>query len=295
MKRVIHPLALGATLFVPANHRHLADILNQKRLPHLKSVVIDTEDGLHVSHLKAAIVIITELLAQMKRTPLYVFIRPRDSDVLQKLLHVTHIKKIDGFILPKFGLESMNGYLELLGDRDFYLMTSIEGAELFDIDKMRRLKERLDACKKKVLLVRFGAEDMLRQLGLQRTQELSLYEMLSPSQVMTNLLHVFKISGYEISGSVYPFYHDEAGFIAEVRRDLQEGFISKTVIHPSQIEAFQRVYRVLPEELQRAQKIVDAHEINVFGEEGFMFEVPTQLPWAQKILLRAHYYGISGT
>ncbi|MEA3522569.1 MAG: HpcH/HpaI aldolase/citrate lyase family protein [Campylobacterota bacterium] len=295
MLRVIDPIALGATLFVPATHKNLSDILKRTRLSHLRSLVIDTEDGLHVSELERAIALIQELLQSYEVSNLYLFIRPRNTQILKKLLHVRGIKKIDGFILAKFTCKSMYRYIELLKPYSFYIMPSIEGEELFNPEGMRLIKKELDTIKDQVLLIRFGAEDMLRQLGLKRSSKRALYDMLAPSLSMANLLHIFKTSGYEISAAVYPFYKDKEGFIAEVTRDLQEGFISKTVIHPSQIDGFESAYRVQKDDLKMAQKILSVKEKSIFGEDGVMGEVPTQSPWAQTILSREHYYGSTDT
>ncbi len=226
---------------------------------------------------------------------LYVFIRPKNTKVLEELLHVRDIEKVDGFILPKFTCTTMHEYLKILKPYSFYIMPSIEGKELFNPDGMRTIKNTLDTVKNSVLLIRFGAEDMLRQLGLKRLAKRALYDMVAPSLSMANLLHIFKTSGYEISGSVYPFYQDHEGFMAEVRRDLEEGFISKTVIHPSQIDGFERAYHVSKDDLALAKKILTSQQESIFGEGGVMGEVPTQSPWAEKILLRARYYGTTDT
>ncbi|MEA1919825.1 MAG: HpcH/HpaI aldolase/citrate lyase family protein [Campylobacterota bacterium] len=295
MKREIDAIALGATLFVPANHKNLQDILSRKRFTNLRSLVIDTEDGLHVKELERVLERIKILLDDYQSSELFVFIRPKNTEVLQKLLHVKGIEKCDGFILPKFSLENMSGYLDLLQRHDFYIMPSIEGEELFNPQSLHLIKNYLDQFKEKILLIRFGAEDMFRQLGLRRSQTLSIYEMLAPSLVMANLLTVFKASGYDISAPVYPFYKDELGFIAEVKRDLLEGFISKTVIHPSQIDLSEKLYAVTSSELISAQKILETTQKSLFGENGVMHEVPTQSPWAKKILARYRYYGATDT
>jgi len=295
MQRVIEPIALGGTLFVPANHKILCDILGQKRFCNLRSIVIDTEDGLHVNEVNNAIENITVLLQDYKKNSLYVFIRPRNADFLEKLLHVKNIESIDGFILPKFSLDSMSRYLELLKPYSFYLMPSIEGDELFHPEKMRLLKDEIDTVKEKVLLIRFGAEDMLSQLGLRRSNDLSLYDMKAPSLAISNLLHIFKVSGYTISGPVYPFYKDDKGFTAELTRDLQEGLITKTIIHPSQIDLVEKHYRVEEDDLRIAKKILGTSQKSVFGDKGMMSEVPTQSSWAKSILSRHHYYGPTDT
>ncbi len=292
MRRKIEPVALGGTLFVPANHKNLKEILKREKLTNLRSIVIDTEDGLHISMLEEALHQIKSVLQEYKVADLYVFIRPKSIEILEKILHVKGIEKIDGFVLAKFSLKTMDKYLEILKPFDFYIMPSIEDIELFDIDKLRLIRDTLEEYRDKVLLIRFGAEDMLRQLGLRRDRDISLYEMIAPSKAIANILHVFKISGYEISAPVYPFYSDNAGFIKEVKRDLIEGFISKTIIHPSQIEPLQEIYKVTKDEYNLAKKLLHVSD-GVFSNDGAMAEVSTQSPWAKNILKRVHFYTVS--
>jgi citrate lyase beta subunit len=289
MRRKIEPIELGATLFIPANHKNLKSILKRERLRDLRSIVIDTEDGLHVRDFKEAISQIKDALTEYKQSDLYVFIRPKNIAVLAKLLSMENIDKIDGFILAKFSLENMQEYLELLAPLDFYIMPSIEGKELFDIGKLRLLRDRLEDFREKVLLIRFGAEDMLRQLGIRRSKDIALYDMLAPSQIIANILNVFKIANYQISAPVYPFYSDTDGYVKELKRDLLEGLITKTIIHPSQIEPLEEIYSVSQDEYTLASKIL--HEDNsVFADDGSMTEVNTQSPWAKNILQRVKYY-----
>jgi citrate lyase beta subunit len=291
LRRVITPTALGGTLFVPANHKNLKAILHRERFSDLRSVVVDFEDGLHVRDIQSSLSKFAELLKSYQRERLYLFVRPKDTDILQQLLHVKDISKIDGFVLAKFSLKNMQSYLDILKPHDFYIMPSIEGEELFDINRLRVLKERLQSYKSKILLIRFGGEDMLRQLGLKRTKEISLYDMIAPSHAIANILHVFKTSSYSISAPVFPFFDDLDSYKEELRRDLIEGFISKTIIHPSQIEPLESIYRVSESDFKLAKKILHVNEA-VFANDGAMAEVTTQSAWAEGILERADVYGI---
>jgi len=144
--------------------------------------------------------------------------------------------------------------------------------------------------REKIPLIRFGAEDMLRQLGIRRDCSVSLYDMAAPSQVIAKMLVTFKPYGFDIASPVFGCYQDTEGFKREVLRDMQEGLISKTIIHPNQIDPINQLYRVTRSEFESAKKIIDSQE-SVFALHGMMGEKPTQLPWAQMIMQRAKLYG----
>jgi len=289
----IDPLALGGTLFIPANHKNLPAVLKRDKYPTLRSCVIDTEDGLHVKRPEDVLPQLCELLETHEPNSLYVFLRPRNIEWLETMLTCKALKRIDGFVLPKFSLENADAYFQTLDGFDGAFMPSVEGRELFDATLLRALKEKLSPYKARIPLVRFGAEDMLRQLGMRRERAFSLYELSATSQVIANMLHIFKPDGYEVCAPVYPFYNDAEGFEKELRRDLAEGLLGKTIIHPSQIEAFERVYRVDSKTYESARNIA-SFEGAVFGDGGEMAEKATRQPWAEKILRRVEIFGVGG-
>ena len=294
MREHIHALELGGTLFVPASHKNLEAILSGTKYPDLRSVVIDFEDGLASADRPEAFNNLSTILENLKETNLLRFIRPPDHLILQELLKQNNIEKIDGFILPKFTLESAERYLTIIKDqklkiKNLNIMPSIEGKELFNIQQLQELREVLTPYKKQIICIRFGAQDMLRQLGLR--QEGSIYEMLAPKEIISNLIITFKPFGFDISAPVYPHFSDVEGFKKEVDFELQNGLISKTIIHPSQILPIKALYTVTPKEYAEANTLIN-QESNVINLHGSMGETPTQRPWAFMINRRKDLYGL---
>ncbi len=290
--RTIHPFELGATLFTPVTKDGLEEILSRKKYPHLKSLLIDLEDGLENERYEEGLAILQSLLECKKHNDLLVFVRPRDPDSLQELLQMQYIQRINGFILPKFSLENANTFLGLLENTPFYFMPSLEDKEIFDARSLKEIRALLLPYKKRIVCLRLGCEDMLRQLRLQRIPSQSIFERSVTAHVMATLLATFKPYGFEISGCVYPFYNDTKGFVKDVKRDLAEGLVSKSVIHPSQIELLHECYRVSQEELEDAKKLL-ASSKTLFGEKGKMVEQHTQAPYARTIMLRAELFGVT--
>jgi citrate lyase beta subunit len=289
MQRSIDAVALGGTLFVPAIHRHLEVIARGEKFPALRSAVFDTEDGIADDELEAGLEAIGRMLETIEDSRLIRFIRPRNQETLERLLSLPGIEKIDGFVLPKFGLDNARAYLEKLDEQMF--MPSIEGDELFDVAKLIRLRDLLLPYKARIIAVRFGAEDMMRRLGLRRECGMMLYDMCAPSAVIANMLTTFKPFGFEISAPVYRCYRDTEGFEAEAKRDLAEGLMSKTIIHPDQIEPIERLYRVCEADFREAEALLQSDKA-VFAQEGAMAEVATQRAWALKCYERGRVYGV---
>ena len=288
---MIDYIDLGATLFVPSTHKNLPQILKREKYPNLKSIVIDAEDGINDDELEDAKNIINNILKNYQKTNLLVFIRPREADTLKEFLGYENIDKIDGFILPKFSLDNADAYLELLSKSKHSFMPSIEGSELFDTDALKELREKISNYKERVILVRFGLEDMLRQLSMKRSCEYSIFDYAVCASVLGNFLAVFKSSGFAVSGGVYPCFENKKSFIKDVKRDLKEGLFSKTIIHPSQIDLVHDIYKVSELELQDAKKILDEHRA-VINLDGKMGEVKTMSPYSKEIIKRAEVYGI---
>jgi len=287
----IDVIALGGTLFVPATHKDILEIANCIKYPNLRSVVIDTEDSISQENLPKALQILQNTLKYLIKSNLFVFIRPRDSKTLKELLDYENIDKINGFILPKFSLKNADDYLDILKDSSYFIMPSIEGKELFNQSQLGDLRDKLLSSQEKIIAMRFGLEDMLRQLSMRRACEDSIFDFSSTNVVLGNFISVFKSSGFEISGGVYPCFKDSNGFKKDVKRDLKEGLFSKTIIHPNQINIINELYKVSQLEYDEANEILRSKEA-VFNQNSKMAERTTMNSYSKNIIKRADYYGI---
>lgn len=290
MKKINY-IELGATLFIPAVHKDLYSLVIGEKYPELKSILIDTEDGISEDSLESALESIKNLLNSYEKKKLLVFVRPRNIEVLGKILRFDNIDKIDGFILPKFSLENGEKYFDLLKNSSFFVMPSIEGEELFNQNSLHELKEILLKHKEKIILLRFGLEDMLKQLKMKRSCEDSIFDFSATSYVLGGFISIFKSAGFAISGGVYPCFKDGNGFIKDVKRDIKEGLFSKTIIHPNQIKISNELYKVTKEEFEEALEI-SRNDLTIFNQKGKMAEVITMKPHSKEILLRADMYGV---
>ena len=287
----IHYLQLGATLFIPASHQNLHSIVSGNKYSALKSLVIDFEDGLQEDAFVSAMQSVEAIFEGISATSPLVFLRAKNSKHLKELLKIENIQNVNGFVLAKFSLSNADEYLNILKDREFLIMPSIEGEELFSHEKLHTLKEKIVANKQKVLLVRFGLEDMLSQLGMRRSCTESIFDRAVTASVVGNFIATFKSAGFAVSGGVYPCFQDLEGFKNDVSRDIQEGLISKTIIHPSQIEPINELYKVSEVAFTQAKEIETSTK-NIFNQDGKMAETHTMKNYSQEILLRAKIYGV---
>ena len=293
MKNISY-IALGATLFVPASHKGLLEIVRGRKYPELKSMVIDFEDGLEDSAYANAMADLEEVLATIHTKSPLIFLRAKEVSEIPKFLQQPSITNVTGFVLAKFSLENAQEYLSFFQGTEYALMPSIEGTELFDHSKLYALKEKILTHKKNILLVRFGLEDMLKSLGMRRSCEDSLFDLSAPSSVIGHFIAVFKSSGFAVSGGVFPCFNDSKGFRKDVLRDLKEGLFSKTVIHPSQVAILHELYKVEQALYEDALEILHSKK-KVFNQNGKMAEQPTMSKHALEVLQRAEVYGLKAS
>ena len=287
----ISAMHLGATLFIPATHKDLKETVTGQKYKTLRSLVIDLEDGISNTSRQQGLQQLKEVLEMKQPEQLFRFIRPANEVMLKELLKKDYISNIDGFVLPKFSLLNSQEYLEHFKSNSFSFMPSIEAEDLFDVQMLKQIRELLIPFKHRIPLIRFGLEDMFRQLKIRRDCNISIYDMATPSCVIGQLLGVFKPFNFEVSAPVYRCFNDEQGFKKEVARDLQEGLLSKTVIHPKQVEWLESVYQVNETDLTDAKELLSTADA-VIDQQGNMAEIPTQSPWAKQIIKRAELFGI---
>lgn len=288
---MIDYVQLGGTLFIPATHENLSLILSGEKYENLKSVVVDTEDSVSQKDLPKALNSLKNTLRNFQKNEISVFIRPRNPLILKEILEYENIEKIDGFLFPKCSLSNLESYFDLVRNTKHSVMPSIEGEELFDVPKLQALREKLLLFQERIVLVRFGLEDMLRQLGMRRGCSESVFDFSVSNTVLGNFLAVFKSAGFAVSGGVYPCFKDEDGFIKDLKRDLKEGLFSKTIIHPKQINPINELYKVSEEEYEESKAIAQSKS-SVFARNAKMLETSTMLPHAEYILRRARVYGV---
>jgi citrate lyase beta subunit len=290
----MHDKPIGASLYVPATHGHLADIANGERLPSLRSVIFCTEDAVAERELEAALANLAGTLASMRaEVRIDRFVRVRNAGVLARVLAMPGAAKLAGFVIPKATRDNLDDYMALLGGTKHLLMPTLETVEVFDPAEMRALRVRLSApdIAHRILALRIGGNDLLALLGLRRPRDMTIYQSpLGP--VIASLVTTFRPHGFRLTSPVFEHLDCPALMAQEVQQDIAYGMVGKTAIHPSQIEPIEQHFRVQPKEVAMALRILDRDAPAVFRLDDSMCEVATHRSWANAVIARASRFGM---
>jgi len=284
-------MELGASLYLPATRLDLSGVLNQETLPSLRSVIVCTEDAVHERDLPAALDNLGRTLPRLRRVSLYRFLRPRNPEVLAKIMRLDGLANIDGVVLPKVDEEMLLRYAQILAETPrLLLMPTLETDIVFSRARLERLGRQLLELEQRILCLRIGGNDILHLLGLKRPKQVTLYE--TPLRAIINELIIsFRPLGFELSSPVFEHVDSPHVLRAEVLLDLEHGLWSKTAIHPTQLTTIEDQYRVSATDRALAQEVLATDAPAVFLSHGQMVEPGTHSHWAKRMLERAAVYG----
>ncbi len=281
---------LRTLLFVPGNRQNMIE--KARSLP-ADVLVLDLEDSVPAAEKANARATVAHSIARLalKGQKVFVRINSLSSGYGQQDLEAVITEGIDGISQPKPGsgdeVRQAEAVIERLeGERGvrqghIKLIPWIETAKgllkAFDIA----------SASPRVVGIALGAEDLTLDTGMERTEEGG--ELLFP-----RIMVVIAAKAAEIIAIDTPYnnFRDEQGLIEEARLARNLGFEGKFLIHPSQIEPVNQVFRPTPEEVAQARRIVEAFataEAQGFAStsiEGKMIDIP-QARRAQRLLAMA--------
>jgi len=289
------PWFLGAPLYMPAHRLDLMDIANGEKLPMLRSMIFCTEDAVSHTEVDSSLRHLGLCLQGFRNIPQrFRFIRARNPEILARLLDLTDIEKIDGFVLPKFNEDNFHAYFDQLQGTSFQVMPTLETKDVFDFNAMSALRQGLlqNDIFPRILMLRIGGNDLMNLLGIRRPRTLTLYE--TPlGNVISQLVTVFKPYGFSLSAPVFEYLDDTVTLQKEIKQDLAYGLTGKTAIHPSQVKFIQDEYAVDVEDYEMAMSLTDKTAPAVFKMHNAMCEVATHQQWAESIINRQMCYGVN--
>lgn len=286
-------IELGATLYVPATRGDLFETVTGARHPGLRSSVVCLEDSTRPEDVPLALANLAALLCRLDdagadRPP--VFVRPRDENMLANLLALRGIERVAGFVIPKVTAECFPNYLRHLVHDDHLLMPTLETREIFDPQELVRLREQFLSVQHRILAIRIGGNDLLQNIGARRSRTRSIYDGPLGGTIAT-LVTNFAPFGFAMSAPVFEHFGDHELLREEVERDIEHGLLTKTAVHPAQIDVIQQSYRADMCDLVEARAILSNDRAGVFAIAGSMCEPATHSRWAETIVKRAELYG----
>ena len=214
--------------------------------------------------------------------------------------------------------------------RKLYALPVLEHSDLAWIETRRThllgVRALLDAHRGQVLSVRVGGTDLCGLFGLRRDRETTIWDVAVVREMLSDVLNVFARGGdYAVSGPVWehfsgsdrllrphlrqtPFFEepyrglraelldaDLDELLREVLLDRSNGFLGKTVIHPSHVSVVNALQAVTQEEYDDAVTVSSASEaggVRASSARNKMNELGPHTLWARQLLARAAVYGV---
>lgn len=218
--RELRAVALGATLYTPADRPSLAADITRRAAAGVTSHVLCLEDAVaddQVEVAEANVVSQLQAYAEGGGGDSQLFLRVRVPDQIPDLLARlgSAAAVLTGFVLPKFTAPAGRKYFDALSDArsDLLVMPVIESPEVAHqesrTDVLRGIKHLLAEHRDRVLAVRIGATDLCGVLGLRRDRELCIYDLHPVASVISDIVSMLGRAdgtGFVITGPVWEYF-----------------------------------------------------------------------------------------
>ena len=239
---------------------------------------------------------------------------------------------LTGFNFPKFSSKNALHLLQTLVKANnrlgvvLYGMPILEGPEVAFHElrgqELLLLRNILEPYKKLILNIRVGGTDMSSLFGVRRGINSTVYDIMPVRDALSDVLNFFnRYNDYCVSAAVWEYfraYKDDDindvikrnfhnalikgqeivnpaidGLMKEVLIDRANGFVGKTIIHPTHARFVNAMFTVVEEEYNDAVQILNTSGGVVKSAHGDkMNEIGPHRRWAEKIVKRAMVYGV---
>lgn len=239
---------------------------------------------------------------------------------------------LTGFNFPKFNSKNALGMLRTLVDVNnrlgvvLYGMPILEGLEVAFNElrgqELLLLRNILEPYKNLILNIRVGGTDMSSLFGVRRGINSTVYDIMPVRDALSDVLNFFnRYNDYCVSAAVWEYfraYKDDDindvikrnfhnalikgqeivnpaidGLMKEVLIDRANGFVGKTIIHPTHARFVNAMFTVVEEEYNDAVQVLNTSGGVVKSAHGDkMNEIGPHRRWAEKIVKRADVYGV---
>lgn len=240
---------------------------------------------------------------------------------------------LTGFVFPKFYSDNAHlylGHLVALNERfetSLYGMPILEGSDIAyretRTEELHRLLDITRGYHEHILNIRVGGTDFSSFFGVRRGIGSSVYDILPVRDALADVLNFFGRAeeGYVVSAAVWEYFlaykRDDLekvmqqnltrslrtmnpilndaidGLLREVMLDKANGFVGKTVIHPSHLPYVNAMQAVTREEYEDACQILDTSGgVIKSSRSNKMNEINPHRNWAMRISRLADAYGV---
>jgi citrate lyase subunit beta/citryl-CoA lyase len=254
-------MLIRTALFVPGNR---PDRIDKAFHTEADVIIVDLEDAVPPSEKERSRSVVREKVAQYRDRMILVRVNALGSPFIQGDLEEAILEGVKGIVLPKVesadDIHAMNTLLidvetkRSLPECSIRLFPLIESAaavqHVYDIVSAKTKPER-------IYTVAFGAADYTLDMGIEMTMEAT--ELFYARSRIPIACKAAGIAPPIDTPFMIDLKNTEA-LVADARRAKELGFQGKLVIHPQQIEPCNRLFSPTPEEIAKAERIVQAFE-----------------------------------
>jgi len=282
-------MKLRSLLFVPGDR---PERFAKASASGADAIIIDLEDSVALDKKVSAREATAEYLSGDRPVPVFVRVNPQDSHLTHDDLASVLPFLPDGIVLPKAeGARSINwlrAEAAAVADNPdgeappiLPIATETPGA-VFDLGSLREVTPWLAG-------VSWGAEDLPAAVGAATSREPD-GSYTAPYELVRSLtLFAAHAAGVAAIDTVFPNISDADALDGYVARAARDGFTGMLAIHPSQVAIINSAFTPSTQQLEHAQKVVDAFAANpgagVLQLDGKMIDAP-HLKAALSILAR---------
>ncbi|MEE0830406.1 MAG: HpcH/HpaI aldolase/citrate lyase family protein [Longicatena sp.] len=248
-----------------------------------------------------------------------------------EMLKPEHMKLVTGMNFPKFNSGNAREYLEHLAYLNEKFGEVVYGMPILEdyniayvetrVDELIRIKNIVDDFKDLILNIRVGGTDFSSCFGVRRGIAYTIYDVMTVRGCLADILNVFtRGNAYSVSGPVWEYFrvsknkkfdHLDAtihenlvkytpivndavdGLLRELVLDKANGFMGKTIIHPTHLNYVNGMMAVTREEYEDAYQILNAKGgVVKSANSNKMNEIGPHKSWAEKIVARGDVYGV---
>jgi citrate lyase beta subunit len=243
-----------------------------------------------------------------------------------------HLKVLAGFNFPKFDSSNGEAYFSHLRELNKKFGEVIYGMPIIEsptvafketrIGELLSIKAILNKYYNYVLQVRVGATDFSSCFGVRRGVDYTIYDIMTVRECLSDILNIFSRNNeYVVSGPVWeyfrqtkemmfeeipthdiedsllkrePIFNNEVdGLLREIILDKANGFVGRTVIHPTHIKYANALMCVTNEEYDDACQILSTRDgVIKSAKANKMNEIKPHTKWAENIYMRALAFGV---
>ena len=257
---------------------------------------------------------------------------PEQFECFADRMTVKQASVLTGFNFPKFSSKNALHVLQTLVNVNnrlgvvLYGMPILEGPEVAFHElrgqELLLLRNILEPYRSLILNIRVGGTDMSSLFGVRRGINSTVYDIMPVRDALSDVLNFFnRYNDYCVSAVVWEYfraYKDDDindvikrnfhnalikgqdivnpaidGLMKEVLIDRANGFVGKTIIHPTHARFVNAMFTVVEEEYNDAVQILNTSGGVVKSAHGDkMNEIGPHRRWAEKVVKRAEVYGV---